>query len=122
MFKGRIPLEDVAIELDVDTDTVLFYCQDYLRLLKMEWLFKIYHDLKKDFPMFFYLYRRVKKEGLNKHDIKVLVKNQQDLKFMEHRVDLYSDFIRGQQLQKQQLEQEINLLQSKINDYDWEFH
>jgi len=72
--------------------------------------------------MFFYLYRRVKKEGLNKHDIKVLVKNQQDLKFMEHRVDLYSDFIRGQQLQKQQLEQEINLLQSKINDYDWEFH
>jgi len=122
MFKGRIPLEDVAIELDVDTDPVLFYCQDYLRLLKMEWLFKIYHDLKKDFPMFFYLYRRVKKEGLNKHDIKVLVKNQQDLKFMEHRVDLYSDFIRGQQLQKQPLEQEINLLQSKINDYDWEFH
>jgi len=26
--------------------------------------------------------------------------------------------IRGQQLQKQQLEQEINLLQSKINNYE----
>jgi hypothetical protein len=45
---------------------------------------------------------------LNKHDITDLVENQQDLKFMEHRVDLYSDFIRGQQLQKQQLEQEID--------------
>ena len=45
---------------------------------------------------------------MNKHDITDLVENQQDLKFMEHRVDLYSDFIRGQQLQKQQLEQEID--------------
>ena len=80
----------------------------------MGWLVKIYNDLKNDFPIFFYLYKRIKKEGLNKHDITVLVKNQQDLKFMEHRVDLYSDFIRRQQLQKQQLEQEIDRLQSKI--------
>ena len=28
-------LEDVAIELDLDTDTVLFYYQNYLRLFKM---------------------------------------------------------------------------------------
>jgi len=53
---------------------------------------------------------------LNKHDITDLVENQQDLKFMEHRVDLYSDFIRGQQLQKQQLDQEINILQSNLNN------
>jgi len=114
IFKDRKALEDVAIELDLDTNTVLFYYEDYLRLLKIDWLFKIYHDLKRDFPMFFYLYNRIKKEGLNKHDITLLVKNQQDLKFMEHRVDLYSDFIRGQQLQKQRLEQEIDRLQSKI--------
>ena len=31
---------------------------------------------------------------------------------MEHRVDFYSDFIRGQQLQKQQLEQEIKRLKT----------
>jgi hypothetical protein len=37
---------------------------------------------------------------------------------MEHRVDLYVEFIRGQQLQKQQLEKEIDILQSKINDYE----
>src|SRR3954451_3972592 len=81
MFKDRMPLEDVAIELDLDTDTVLFFYEDYLRLLKMNWLVKIYRDLKKDFPLFIYLYKRVKKEGLNKHDIVVLIKNQQDLKF-----------------------------------------
>jgi hypothetical protein len=32
---------------------------------------------------------------------------------MEHRVGLYSEFIRGQQLQKQQLEQEIKRLKAK---------
>src|SRR3954453_13763546 len=116
MFKDRMALEDVAIELDLDTDTVLFYYRDYLRLLKMDWLVKIYKDLKNDFPIFFYLYKRIKKERLNKKDITILLKSQQELKFMDHRVDLYNDFIRGQQLQKQQLEQVINRLQSKIKD------
>jgi len=118
MFKDKMALEDVAIELDLDTDTVLFYYGDYLRLLKMDWLVKIYKDLKNDFPLFFYLYQRIKKERLNKKDITILLKSQQELKFMGHRVELYNDFIRGQQLQKQQLEQEINQLQSKINNYD----
>ena len=45
----------------------------------MGWLVKIYNDLKKDFPIFIYLYMRVKKEGLNKQDISVLLKSQQDL-------------------------------------------
>jgi hypothetical protein len=34
---------------------------------------------------------------------------------MERRVNLYNDFIKGQQLQKQQLEQEINMLKAKID-------
>jgi hypothetical protein len=45
------------------------------------------------------------------------MKRHQQLQEMEHRVDLYSNFIRGQQqLQKQQLEQEINKLKSKKNN------
>ena len=114
MFKDRMSLEDVAIELDLDTDTVLYYYEDYLRLLKMGWLVKIYKDLKNDFPLFIYLYKRIKKEGLNKHDITDLIKNQQQLKFLEHRVDLYADFVRGQQLQKHQLKEEIERLKAKI--------
>ena len=122
MFKDRKPFEDVAIELDLDTDTVLFFYEDNLRLLKINWLVKIYKDLKEDFPLFIYLYKRVKKEGLSKHDITVLIKSQQDLKFMEHRVDLFSDFIRGQQLQKQHLEQEIKMLKTNLDNFGVIFH
>jgi len=100
--------------MDLDTDTVLYYYKDYLRLLKMDWLVKIYNDLRRDFPLFIYLYKRIKKEGLSKQDIIDLVKNQQCLRELDHRTNLYSDFIKGQQLQKQQLEQEIEILQSKI--------
>ena len=59
----------MAIDLDVDTNTVLLYYEDYLRLLKMGWLVIIYKDLKNDFPLFVYLYKRMKKERLNRQDI-----------------------------------------------------
>ena len=62
MFKDRELLEDVAIELDLNTDPVLFFYEDYLRLLKMNRLVKIYKDLNNDFPLFIYLYNRLKKE------------------------------------------------------------
>lgn len=65
-----------------------------------------------------YLYKRIKKDGLNKQDITELMKNQQCLKDLEHRVELYSDFIRGQQSQGQQLELVINGLKSKIYNYN----
>jgi hypothetical protein len=83
----------------------------------MGWLVKIYNDLKNDFPIFFYLYHRIKKEGLNKKDVVILLKSQQDLKFMERRVELYNDFIRGQQRQKHQLENEIKKLNTKKNNF-----
>ena len=81
----------------------------------MGWLVKIYNDLKNDFPLFFYLYHRVKKEGLDKQDIMILVKNQQRLKDFDNRVQLYGDFIQSQQLQKQQLEQDIDRLEDEIS-------
>ena len=65
----------------------MVYYEEYLRLLKMGWLVKIYKDLRKDFPMFIYIYKRVKKESLNKHDITVLVKNYRQFKEMEHKVE-----------------------------------
>ncbi len=118
MFKDKTSLADVAIELDIKTDAVLNFHADYLRLLKMDGLVKIYNDLKNDFPLFFHLYRRIKKEGLTIEDITELVKNQQNLKFLEKRVELYINHIRGQQSQKMQLENEINRLKSRIGNYD----
>jgi hypothetical protein len=80
----------------------------------MGWLVKIYNDLKNYFALFIYLYKRIKNEGMIKQDIATLLKSEQELKFMERRFELYNDFIRGQQLQIQQLEQEINMINTKI--------
>ncbi|MGN6624014.1 MAG: hypothetical protein ACTHKK_07715 [Candidatus Nitrosocosmicus sp.] len=118
MFKDKRTLADVAIELNIKSSAVLNFYNNYLDLLKMSWLLYIYNDLKKDFDLFLHLYNRIKKEGLNKQDITDLVKNQQKLKDLDDRVQQYCNFIRGQELQKQQLEQTINRLQSRIDNID----
>jgi hypothetical protein len=97
---------------------VLNFHEDYLRLEKMNGLVKTYNYLRNDFPIFFHLYRLIKKEGLGKEGIIELVENQQDLKFLERRVDLYTKHIRRQQLQAKQLEQVFNNLRSRIGNYD----
>ena len=114
MFKDKNSLADVAIELDKNTDTVLNFYADYLRLVRMDGLVRIYHDLGKDFPLFFHLYRRIKKEGLGKEDITELVENQQELGYLEKRVELYNEYIRGKQAQIVELENEINRLKACI--------
>jgi transposase len=112
MVKDKLSLADVAIELDIKTNMVLSFYSDYLRLLRMDGLVKIYDDLGKDFPIFFHLYRRIKKEGLRKEDITELVENQQDLKFLEKRVELYNEYIRGQQSQILELGRELDRLKA----------
>lgn len=74
MFKDGLPLEDVAIELDVESPTVLCYYEDYLKLVNMGRLVIIYKELKDDLPLFLRLYRRIKKERLNKPQIVQLLK------------------------------------------------
>ncbi len=78
----------------------------------------IYDELKDDLPTFIHLYRRIKKEGLTKQDIADLLQNQQRLKDMEERVELYLEHIQGQQLQIKQHEQVISNLKSRIDNYD----
>ena len=107
MFKDKKDLADVAIELDLDTDTVLYYFGDYLRLLRMGSLVKIYKELKDDLPLFLHLYRRVKKERLNKQDITELLKTQHCLLDLSKKVDLYNNHILALHSKKLQLEKEI---------------
>jgi hypothetical protein len=52
MFKDGLPLEDVAIELDIETPTVLCYYEDYLKLVNIGRLVTIYKDVKGDLPLF----------------------------------------------------------------------
>jgi hypothetical protein len=61
----------------------------------------------------------MRKRRLSKEYITELVDKQQDLKFFERRVDLYNEHIGRQRLQqKQQLEQVIDNLKSRIDNYD----
>ena len=84
----------------------------------MNYLVGIYQELKDDWPLFFHLYRRVKKEGLNKQDITKLLDNQNKLVEFDKCVDIYIDSIREQISQKISLEKEINRLRTKRDNYD----
>ena len=63
MFKDGLPLADVAIELDIESPTVLCYYEDYLKLVNMRKLVTIYNELKDNLPLFLQLYRRIKRRG-----------------------------------------------------------
>ena len=64
MFKDKRTLADVAIELDIKSSVVLDFYSEYLSLTRMDWLVKIYNELKSDFPLFMHLFRWVQKERI----------------------------------------------------------
>ena len=59
MFQDGRPLTEVAIELDIETPTVICYYGDYLKLVNMGRLVTIYNNVKDDLPLFLDLYRRI---------------------------------------------------------------
>ncbi len=93
MFQLNKPLTDVAINLDIDTNTVLYYYKDYLRLVNMRRLVTVYEELKDDLPLFIHLYRRIKKERLTKQDVTDIIEYQRQLKDLDKKVDFYNNHI-----------------------------
>ena len=75
MFKDGLPLEDVVIELDIESPVVLCYYQDYLKLGNMARLVTVYKESKGDLSLFLGLYERIKQERLNKQQLAKLLKN-----------------------------------------------
>lgn len=63
MFQDGRPLIDVAIELDIESPTVICYYEDYLKLVNMRRLVSIHNDVKDDLSLFLQLYGRIKKRG-----------------------------------------------------------
>jgi hypothetical protein len=118
MFKEGKSLIDAVIELDLNTDRVRAYYSDYLDLTNRKKLTNIYSELKNDFSLFLYLFRRIKKEGLNKQDITDLLENQNKLKEMENRIISANRLLTALNSEKLNLEKEIrekeNLLLGKM--------
>ncbi len=107
MFKDGRALEDVAIELDVESPTVICYYQDFLKLVYMRRLVSVYNELKGDLSTFLDLYRRIKKEGLSKQQITELLETPNRLLDLTDKVNLYNDHLRELHTQKINLEKEI---------------
>ncbi len=78
MFKEGRSLIDIVIELDIDQARAFY--SDYMDLTNREKLTDIHSELQNDFPLFLYLYRRIKKENLNKQDVTELLEIQTKLK------------------------------------------
>ncbi len=95
MFQLHKPLTDVAISLDIDTNTVLYYYKDYLRLVNMRRFVIVCKELKDDLPLFIYLYRRIKKERLTKQDVTDIIEYQRQLKDLDKKVDFYNNHFEG---------------------------
>lgn len=78
----------------------------------------IYRELKDDLSLFLHLYRRIKKEGLDKQTITELLQNQHKLVELDKMVGHHNKHINGLEMQKAHLEQVIDRLRSRINNYD----
>jgi hypothetical protein len=101
MFKDKKILADVAIELDIKSSAVLDFYSDYLQLIRTDGLVKVYGELKNDFPLFLHLFRRIKKERLNKQDIVDLLQNKNKLMDLNEHVEFYNNHIKGQHMKIQ---------------------
>jgi hypothetical protein len=110
MFQDGRPLTEVAIELDIESPTVICYYEDYLKLVNMRKLVAIYNDVKNDLPLFLKLYWRIKKERLSKPQISELLKIPNRLLEIGKKVDLYNNHIWNLHEKKLKLEKEIGML------------
>ena len=107
MFMQNKSLPEIIVSLDIDVNTVQAYYCDYLRLMNMKNLVDIYKEIGPDLPLFLYLYRQIKKEQLNKHEIADLIQNQRKFIDMETTIDLLYNHINYLRKDKEGLREEI---------------
>jgi hypothetical protein len=120
MFRDNKSLTEVVVELDINAPTVTGYYEQYLSLKRMNILVEIYPEVlqKHNWNLFYHLYRKTKDEGLNKQDIAELLQNKNISKDLSYELRLYHNRISELKTRKSALEQEINYLQGRIDNYD----
>ncbi len=63
-------------------------------------------------------FEEIKKEGLDKNDVKDLLENQQILESLQKRVELYNEYIKRQKGRIKQLDQAICNMAPRTGNYD----
>ena len=120
MFRDKKSLTLVVVELGLIAKTVMQYYEDYLSLKRMDILVEIYPEIlqKYNWNIFYHLYRKIKEEGLTKEDITELVQNKNMLKDQRYEIRVYHNRISELKSRKSALEQEINNLRQRRDNYD----
>ncbi|MGN6622997.1 MAG: hypothetical protein ACTHKK_02525 [Candidatus Nitrosocosmicus sp.] len=120
MFREKKSLTEVVVELDLNAKTVIQYYEDYLSLKRMNILVDIYPEVlqKYNWNIFYHLYRKIKEEGLSKQDITDLIQNKNISKDLSYELEFYHKRISELKSRKLALEQEINSLQRRRDNYD----
>jgi DNA-binding CsgD family transcriptional regulator len=107
MFMQDKSLPEIVVSLDIDVQTVQAYYFDYLRLMNMKNLVDIYNEIGSDLPLFFYLYKQIKKEGLNKQEIAELIQNQRKFIDLKQSVELLYNHNNYLEKEKEELHEHI---------------
>jgi DNA invertase Pin-like site-specific DNA recombinase len=119
MFRNDQSLTKVVVELDIDAFTVIKYYEDYLALKRMNILVDIYPEVLQayNWKIFYHLYRRIKEEGLNKQEITEILQNKNKLKDLYYKLEFYHKHISELKSRKLALEQGINSLRQRRDNY-----
>ena len=120
MFRDKKSLTQVVIELDINGLTVLRFYEDYLTLNRMDILVEIYPEILQNYSwnLFYHLFIKIKEEGMDKEDITELLQNKNISKDLYEDVKFYHKCISDLKSRKLALEQEINSLQRRRDNYD----
>jgi transposase len=120
MFQENKSLPEVVVELDINAPTVTGYYEHYLSLKRMDILVDIYPEIlqKNNWKIFYHLYERAKEEGLNKNEITEILQHKNKLKDLCYELEFYHNRISELKSRKLTLEQEVNSIQRRRDNYD----
>jgi hypothetical protein len=119
LFKENKNLVDVAIILNIDTDEVLSFYNDYLRLLNLQKLMTIYREMEDDIYLLEYLYHELKSEGLaTRKDIHRIIEQAGKLRSLDQTLMETAKDIGRLSSAKVHLEKDVDELTRNIDEYD----
>ena len=118
LFLRRKRPIDVAIELNLSSDEVEYYQQEYWILNGMDDLALAYLEIKNHLDLFLRLFHITKKNKLiNEKDIKTILKYTNDLPSLENKFRSLANTVLDLEIKKKELNTQLIDLVHAINQY-----